>query len=221
MYFPTLGRFASVDPIPGGTANNYVYALDPVNQSDYSGQFLGLEKVASWIGDRISDLQAGVHVVATKTGEVLKAVVNPTPAKAKSRTSSGPNLPLGQSGKVDLKKLSASMPLGKHLKTYSSSSAGGSFFAGGDYSIVQAEDGTMYHSVSKGVSLKPGVDLSSTGGFGDPTLGCAFSVSASIGVEVNASFSGGWPSFEIGLGMPGASAMQVCTYKGLTGEGIL
>ena len=37
MYLPTLGRFTSVDRVPGGTANNYVYTLDPINSNDYSG----------------------------------------------------------------------------------------------------------------------------------------------------------------------------------------
>ncbi len=37
VYLPTLGRFTSVDPVPGGTANAYVYALDPINGNDYSG----------------------------------------------------------------------------------------------------------------------------------------------------------------------------------------
>jgi RHS repeat-associated protein len=38
VYFPTLGRFAQVDPVEGGTLNSYVYALDPVNQRDLSGR---------------------------------------------------------------------------------------------------------------------------------------------------------------------------------------
>src|SRR6185437_3524314 len=31
VYLPALGRFLQVDPIPGGNANSYVYATDPVN----------------------------------------------------------------------------------------------------------------------------------------------------------------------------------------------
>lgn len=39
VYLPELGRFTSVDPVEGGSQNDYVYATDPVNGSDYSGQF--------------------------------------------------------------------------------------------------------------------------------------------------------------------------------------
>ena len=39
IYVPTLGRFTSLDPIKGGTQNDYVYPVDPVNGSDFSGTF--------------------------------------------------------------------------------------------------------------------------------------------------------------------------------------
>jgi RHS repeat-associated protein len=39
LYFPTLGRFAQVDPVPGGNANDYVYPADPINSNDFSGAF--------------------------------------------------------------------------------------------------------------------------------------------------------------------------------------
>ena len=42
VYLPSLGRFLSIDSVQGGTPNAYVYALDPVNQSDLSGQFIPL-----------------------------------------------------------------------------------------------------------------------------------------------------------------------------------
>ncbi|HJP81681.1 MAG TPA: PA14 domain-containing protein [Candidatus Saccharimonadales bacterium] len=42
IYIPTLGRFISVDPIEGGTPNNYAYALDPVNEYDLSGEAIPL-----------------------------------------------------------------------------------------------------------------------------------------------------------------------------------
>lgn len=37
IYLPTIGRFTSQDPIPGGNANAYTYSLDPINLSDISG----------------------------------------------------------------------------------------------------------------------------------------------------------------------------------------
>ncbi|RKR75877.1 PA14 domain-containing protein [Frondihabitans australicus] len=40
QYVPLLGRFLSVDPIAGGGDNDYSYANDPVNNSDYSGDML-------------------------------------------------------------------------------------------------------------------------------------------------------------------------------------
>lgn len=38
VYIPDLGRFLQVDPVEGGALNNYVYAMDPVNQHDVSGK---------------------------------------------------------------------------------------------------------------------------------------------------------------------------------------
>lgn len=37
VYLPTLGRFTSEDPVPGGNANAYVYPADPINGSDFTG----------------------------------------------------------------------------------------------------------------------------------------------------------------------------------------
>lgn len=40
LYNPALGRFLSVDPVPGGGANDYVYCSgDPVNCTDLSGRY--------------------------------------------------------------------------------------------------------------------------------------------------------------------------------------
>ena len=37
LYVPILGRFLSVDPVKGGTQNDYVYPSDPIGSSDFSG----------------------------------------------------------------------------------------------------------------------------------------------------------------------------------------
>ncbi|HEX8182830.1 MAG TPA: RHS repeat-associated core domain-containing protein [Candidatus Saccharimonadales bacterium] len=49
VYFPTLGRFASVDQVEGGTPNSYVYPPDPVNDYDLTGQMSmkGIASIAS------------------------------------------------------------------------------------------------------------------------------------------------------------------------------
>lgn len=36
VYIPELGRFLQVDPVEGGSLNNYVYAMDSVNDHDLS-----------------------------------------------------------------------------------------------------------------------------------------------------------------------------------------
>jgi RHS repeat-associated protein len=53
LYNPATGRFLSMDPVPGGNANAYTYPLNPIDQSDLSGQFWhsighAIHSAASW-----------------------------------------------------------------------------------------------------------------------------------------------------------------------------
>lgn len=48
LYNPGTGRFLSVDPVPGGTDNPYVYVLNPTDQYDLNGQWWSRRKV--WRG---------------------------------------------------------------------------------------------------------------------------------------------------------------------------
>jgi RHS repeat-associated protein len=41
VYFPGLGRFASVDSVQGGNANPYIYPADPVSKNDLTGKCFG------------------------------------------------------------------------------------------------------------------------------------------------------------------------------------
>jgi RHS repeat-associated protein len=51
LYDPTLGRFLEVDPIPGGSANDYDYvSQDPVNGTDLNGTMLCEDGVCGSLG---------------------------------------------------------------------------------------------------------------------------------------------------------------------------
>jgi RHS repeat-associated protein len=50
LYNPSTGRFLSTDPVPGGSANPYLYPTDPINAYDLNGQWW------SW-------LRSSVHAV--------------------------------------------------------------------------------------------------------------------------------------------------------------
>jgi RHS repeat-associated protein len=60
LYIPGLGRFLQVDPVEGGTENNYVYPTDPINEYDLNGQW-GMPKWAkkAWKKAKSASKSAG------------------------------------------------------------------------------------------------------------------------------------------------------------------
>jgi RHS repeat-associated protein len=57
IYLPTIGRFTSMDPVPGGNANAYTYSLDPINFSDYSGR-CSTGAVACFSASQVAGMQS-------------------------------------------------------------------------------------------------------------------------------------------------------------------
>lgn len=68
LYSPTIGRFLSVDPVPGGSATAYDYCnADPVNCSDLDGEWPSLKSVLSAVavvGEVASIIPGPVGAVA-------------------------------------------------------------------------------------------------------------------------------------------------------------
>ncbi|MBX9246209.1 DNRLRE domain-containing protein [Actinotalea ferrariae] len=86
LYSPTTGRFLSVDPVPGGSANAYDYCnADPINCRDFAGTFsfgqllTGVAVVGSlvaFIPGPVGAAAAGIAAVAyAATGNTTMALV--------------------------------------------------------------------------------------------------------------------------------------------------
>ncbi len=78
-YVPGLGRFLSVDPVEGGTANDYAYVTDPINQNDITGMWcaLGTNPNGSCRGSSVTN---AIGRGAVSAGKWIKD--NPTQALA-------------------------------------------------------------------------------------------------------------------------------------------
>ncbi len=81
VYLPNVGRFASVDPMEGGTPNNYAYPPDPINDMDLAGtfgmkQFANIASIGSMIPGPIGMVSAAVSAaVYAKAGDKRQALI--------------------------------------------------------------------------------------------------------------------------------------------------
>lgn len=79
VYVPALGRFLSVDPVEGGTDNNYAYANDPVNEEDLDGRALPiLVGVLLWTAARA----AAPHIARIAVTYIAKPAIQYVAKKA-------------------------------------------------------------------------------------------------------------------------------------------
>jgi RHS repeat-associated protein len=115
VYIPALGRFLQVDPIEGGTANNYVYVFDPINLSDYSGMYTCMLQCTA----SISYFQPAATVQAfqparggtttTASARTARTVKASAPSKSRSITTFRTPIP---SGGINMNKV----PMSPFLK---------------------------------------------------------------------------------------------------------
>lgn len=79
VYLPTIGRFASLDPVPGGNANPYVYPFDPINMSDLSGMLSVASGYATYtlsVGYDYGSSQGGVGASALQPTGGVQATIS-------------------------------------------------------------------------------------------------------------------------------------------------
>jgi hypothetical protein len=74
LYIPALGRFTSVDPIKGGTQNDYVYPGDPINGNDFSGNSIDIwgDVGKAW-NQTTSNIMNTVSSAASTVGNVASS----------------------------------------------------------------------------------------------------------------------------------------------------
>jgi RHS repeat-associated protein len=110
VYLSTLGRFTSPDPIEGGTQNNYVYVVDPVNGNDYSGLFClqSCSNIASFLQPAApaAKFQPAAKASTFQPANAnIQASPSRTPQLSTPRTNSFAKLPVAKLKGVDVSKI--------------------------------------------------------------------------------------------------------------------
>jgi RHS repeat-associated protein len=86
VYLPGIGRFASVDPVDGGTENRYVYPADPVNYVDLNGEFAFLAP-AAWMVGRMAVQQAAKYAAKKAAQKAVQQAKKRALREAKKRAA--------------------------------------------------------------------------------------------------------------------------------------
>jgi large repetitive protein len=76
VYNPIIGRFLQVDPVEGGTSNDYAYVDDPINQFDLNG--LCNAHSGGWLQQRVCNVRNVTGGVARNTGHAARWVFRHT-----------------------------------------------------------------------------------------------------------------------------------------------
>ena len=97
VYIPELGRFLQVDPVEGGTPNNYVYPPDPVNQLDLNGKW-SLSGLIKSVVNVVKQAVAKVVKAVAVTVKTVVVVAQKATAKPAAKAPPAPKPPTPQKG---------------------------------------------------------------------------------------------------------------------------
>ncbi len=197
VYIPGLGRFLQVDPIEGGTANAYVYALDPVNQSDYSGRdlFGFVRAVVTVVSYVVTNYSSNKYVAAATKAvaplvNAFNSIVSAAPAvmaTAQSYSSIKPVATIQPKTTFDFGKLKPELRIGAPPRSQSSQETGQLGVSiclvviCGNAGIAYDGNGLPHFSIGYGIALEAGVAITAGGSPGKVGTGWYGQFSCSAG----------------------------------------